>query len=47
MSPDVSHPCQRAWTEEDVAQCGYCQAGMFFATGKRIRKLPIHAKDLA
>lgn len=47
LSPDVSHCCQRAWTEEDVAQCGYCQAGMFFATGKRIRKLPIHAKDLA
>jgi len=23
-----SHPCQRAWLEEDVAQCGYCQPGM-------------------
>jgi aerobic-type carbon monoxide dehydrogenase small subunit (CoxS/CutS family) len=22
------HPCQRAWIEEDVAQCGYCQPGM-------------------
>jgi isoquinoline 1-oxidoreductase subunit alpha len=22
------HPCQKAWVEEDVAQCGYCQAGM-------------------
>jgi aerobic-type carbon monoxide dehydrogenase small subunit (CoxS/CutS family) len=22
------HPCQRAWLDEDVAQCGYCQAGM-------------------
>ena len=21
------HPVQRAWTELDVAQCGYCQAG--------------------
>ena len=28
LSPDASHPCQRAWMEEDVAQCGYCQAGM-------------------
>jgi isoquinoline 1-oxidoreductase subunit alpha len=28
LSPDGSHPCQRAWMEEDVAQCGYCQAGM-------------------
>ena len=22
------HPCQKAWIEEDVAQCGYCQPGM-------------------
>jgi isoquinoline 1-oxidoreductase alpha subunit len=24
----LSHPCQRAWLEEDVAQCGFCQPGM-------------------
>ncbi|HJQ38850.1 MAG TPA: (2Fe-2S)-binding protein [Thermoanaerobaculia bacterium] len=28
LSADGSHPCQRAWLDEDVAQCGYCQAGM-------------------
>lgn len=28
LSPDGSHPCQRAWIEEDVAQCGFCQPGM-------------------
>jgi isoquinoline 1-oxidoreductase alpha subunit len=28
LSADGSHPCQRAWLEEDVAQCGYCQPGM-------------------
>ena len=28
LSPDGGHPCQRAWLEEDVAQCGYCQPGM-------------------
>ena len=28
LSTDGSHPCQRAWVEEDVAQCGYCQPGM-------------------
>lgn len=27
LSPDASHPVQRAWLAEDVAQCGYCQAG--------------------
>ncbi|HEX8152514.1 MAG TPA: 2Fe-2S iron-sulfur cluster-binding protein, partial [Thermoanaerobaculia bacterium] len=28
LSADRSHPCQRAWLAEDVAQCGYCQPGM-------------------
>jgi isoquinoline 1-oxidoreductase alpha subunit len=28
LTSDGSHPCQRAWIEEDVAQCGYCQPGM-------------------
>jgi len=23
----LSHPVQRAWIEEDVPQCGYCQSG--------------------
>ncbi len=23
----VLHPVQKAWIEEDVAQCGYCQSG--------------------
>jgi len=28
LSTDGEHPCQKAWIAEDVAQCGYCQAGM-------------------
>ncbi len=28
LSDDGRHPCQLAWLEEDVAQCGYCQPGM-------------------
>src|SRR3712207_4100576 len=31
LSPDGSHPLQRAWVEEDVPQCGYCQAGMIMS----------------
>jgi isoquinoline 1-oxidoreductase alpha subunit len=27
LSRDGTHPVQRAWVEEDVPQCGYCQAG--------------------
>ena len=26
------HPVQQAWIDEDVAQCGYCQAGQIMAT---------------
>jgi aerobic-type carbon monoxide dehydrogenase small subunit (CoxS/CutS family) len=27
LSPDGSHPLQKAWLAENVAQCGYCQPG--------------------
>jgi isoquinoline 1-oxidoreductase subunit alpha len=27
LSPDQSHPVQRAWMAGNVAQCGYCQVG--------------------
>src|SRR4249920_3271461 len=27
LSPDFTHPLQKAWIEEDVLQCGYCQSG--------------------
>jgi isoquinoline 1-oxidoreductase subunit alpha len=28
LSPDGSHPAQKAWLENQVPQCGYCQSGM-------------------
>jgi aerobic-type carbon monoxide dehydrogenase small subunit (CoxS/CutS family) len=31
LSPDASHPVQRAWIAEDVPQCGYCQSGQIMA----------------
>jgi isoquinoline 1-oxidoreductase alpha subunit len=31
LSPDGSHPIQRAWKELDAPQCGYCQSGMILA----------------
>lgn len=31
LSPDAKHPLQLAWQEEDVPQCGYCQAGQIMS----------------
>jgi isoquinoline 1-oxidoreductase alpha subunit len=31
LSPEGNHPVQRAWLEEDVPQCGYCQAGQIMS----------------
>lgn len=31
LSPDGSHPVQRAWMQLDVPQCGYCQAGQMMS----------------
>jgi len=31
LSPDNSHPVQKAWIEHQVPQCGYCQPGMIMA----------------
>jgi aerobic-type carbon monoxide dehydrogenase small subunit (CoxS/CutS family) len=40
LSADASHPVQRAWLEEDVAQCGYCQAGQIMAAAALLARKP-------
>jgi aerobic-type carbon monoxide dehydrogenase small subunit (CoxS/CutS family) len=40
LSPDGSHPVQRAWMAEDVAQCGYCQAGQIMTAAALLRSNP-------
>jgi isoquinoline 1-oxidoreductase alpha subunit len=40
LSPDGTHALQQAWVEEDVAQCGYCQAGMLLAAAGLLRRRP-------
>ncbi len=31
LSADGSHPVQKAWQDEDVPQCGYCQGGQILS----------------
>jgi len=38
FSPDGSHPVQRAWTEVDVVQCGYCQSGQILAAAALLER---------
>ena len=40
LSEDRSHPVQKAWIEEDVPQCGYCQSGMILSVGSLLKDVP-------
>jgi isoquinoline 1-oxidoreductase alpha subunit len=40
LAVDGLHAVQRAWIEEDVAQCGYCQAGQIMAAAALLEKHP-------
>lgn len=40
LSANGDHPCQRAWLEEDVAQCGFCQPGMIMTAAAMLRENP-------
>jgi aerobic-type carbon monoxide dehydrogenase small subunit (CoxS/CutS family) len=38
LSPDGTHPLQRAWIEKDVPQCGYCQSGQIMGAASLLAK---------
>jgi len=40
LSPDGTHPVQRAWEEIDVPQCGYCQAGQLMSAAALLASKP-------
>ena len=40
LSPDGSHPVQKAWNDEDVPQCGYCQPGMIMTAAALLSDNP-------
>ncbi len=45
LSDDGNHPVQLSWQENDVPQCGYCQAGQMMATAEFINKHPEPSDD--
>lgn len=40
LSLNGDHPVQQAWSEVDVAQCGYCQAGQIMTAASLLAKNP-------
>ena len=40
LSPDGSHPVQKAWVALDVPQCGFCQSGMIMAAAALLKEKP-------
>jgi len=40
LSEDGDHPVQKAWLEEDVAQCGYCQPGQIMSAAALLNNNP-------
>jgi isoquinoline 1-oxidoreductase alpha subunit len=40
ISTNRSHAVQKAWIEEQVPQCGYCQSGQIMVTVALLKKTP-------
>ena len=40
LSEKSSHPLQRAWIEEQVPQCGYCQSGQIMSAAALLARTP-------
>ena len=40
LSPDRSHPIQKAWIQHTVPQCGYCQSGQIMAASALLKRSP-------
>ncbi len=40
LSPDGSHPLQRAWVACQVPQCGYCQSGQIMSAAALLAENP-------
>jgi isoquinoline 1-oxidoreductase alpha subunit len=40
LSPDGKHPVQKAWSEVNAPQCGYCQVGQIMSAAALLRRKP-------
>lgn len=45
LSPDASHPVQKAWLAERVPQCGYCQSGQIMSAADLLKHNPRPTRD--
>ncbi|HUS32178.1 MAG TPA: (2Fe-2S)-binding protein [Kofleriaceae bacterium] len=45
LSPDGSHPLQKAWLDLRVPQCGYCQAGQIMSAAALLAVKPKPTDD--
>jgi isoquinoline 1-oxidoreductase alpha subunit len=45
LSPDSSHPLQKAWVAEQVPQCGYCQSGQIMTAATLLKKNAHPSRD--
>ncbi len=40
LDPTANHPVQKAWNDEDVPQCGYCQGAQILAATALLERNP-------
>jgi aerobic-type carbon monoxide dehydrogenase small subunit (CoxS/CutS family) len=40
LHPRAEHPLQKAWVEEQVPQCGYCQSGQIMSAAALLARTP-------
>ena len=45
LSPNASHPVQKAWLAERVPQCGYCQSGQIMSAADLLQKTKRPTRD--
>ena len=45
LSPNSSHPLQKAWVAEQTPQCGYCQSGQIMRAAALLKDNPRPSRD--